>query len=252
METLLYLIVFTAGLIVGSFLNCVIYRMEKGESFLSGRSYCPYCRHKLGFLDLVPVIGFLFLRGKCRYCREKISLQYPLVELLTGFIFLLIFYFQFPLGQFFFLLILSALLIIVFVYDLKHYLIPDKVVYSAIVLTFIYLIYSTFRLDHLWSALGLAGFFLAIVLISREKWMGMGDAKLGFLMGLLLGWPDVIVALFLAVFIGAIMGIGLIVMGKKGMKSEVPFGPFLVTGTFIALFWADRLINWYFNFFGYL
>jgi prepilin signal peptidase PulO-like enzyme (type II secretory pathway) len=100
--------------------------------------------------------------------------------------------------------------------------------------------------------LGLAGFFLAIVLISREKWMGMGDAKLGFLMGLLLGWPDVIVALFLAVFIGAIMGIGLIVMGKKGMKSEVPFGPFLVTGTFIALFWADRLINWYFNFFGYL
>ena len=82
--------------------------------------------------------------------------------------------------------------------------------------------------------------------------MGMGDVKLGFLIGLLLGWPDAAVALFLAVFIGAIMGIGLIVMGKKGMKSEVPFGPFLVTGTFAALFWADELINWYFNFFGYL
>ena len=252
METLSYLTVFLLGLVVGSFLNCVIYRMEKGESFLLGRSHCPYCNHKLGLLDLIPIVSFLFLRGKCRYCQEKISLQYPLVELLTGFIFLLIFYFQFSLVQFFFLLAISALLIIVFVYDLKHYLIPDKVVYSAIVLTFIYLIFSTFRLDHLWSALALAGFFLAIVLISREKWMGMGDVKLGFLMGLLLGWPDVIAALFLAVFIGAIIGIGLIIMGKKGMKSEVPFGPFLVTGTFIALFWADELINWYFNFFGYL
>ena len=246
--------VFVSGLIVGSFLNCIIYRLEKGEGFLTGRSYCPQCKKKLGILDLIPIFSFLFLGGRCRYCKERISWQYPLVEIFTGLIFVLVLNFQISTTQFFFLLAVSSMLLVIFVYDLKHYLIPDKIIYSAIILALLYQGFTgwTFLLNPLYAGFLAAGFFLAIVLVSRERWMGLGDVKLGFLMGILLGWPDVLAALFLAVFTGAIIGIGLIISGKKGLKSEVPFGPFLVAGTFAALFFADELINWYFNFFSYL
>ena len=229
---------------VGSFLNCVIYRLEKEESFLKGRSYCPRCKHKLGFLDLIPVLSFFMLRGRCRYCKEKISWQYPMVEISTAAIFLLIFNFQFSIFNF----ILACFLIVIFVYDLKHYVIPDKVIYPAIGVALVYdFLRSDFlgKSDLLISALGAAAFFLAIVLISRGKWMGVGDIKLAFLMGLILGYPNILVALFLAFLIGAIIGVGLMVFGKKTIKSEVPFGPFLVAGTFIALFFGKEIINWY-------
>ena len=229
---------------VGSFLNCVIYRLEKEKSFLKGRSYCPRCKHKLGFLDLVPVLSFFMLRGRCRYCKEKISWQYPMVEISTAAIFLLIFNFQFSIFNF----ILACFLIVIFVYDLKHYVIPDKVIYPAIGVALVYdFLRSDFlgKSDLLISALGAAAFFLAIVLISRGKWMGVGDIKLAFLMGLILGYPNILVALFLAFLIGAIIGVGLMVFGKKTMKSEVPFGPFLVGGTLIALFFGKEIINWY-------
>lgn len=247
-----YSLIFIGGMLAGSFLNCIIYRLEKGESFLKGRSYCPHCRRQLGFFDLIPVFSFVFLRGKCRYCRGPISWQYPLIELATGLLFALNFLWSdlFVLG-----FAIIPFLVVIFVYDLKHYLIPDKVVYPAIAMTLIYDFWMSDILgmsDIIISAVGAAGFFLAIVLISREKWMGMGDVKLAFLIGLLLGWPDTLVALFLAVFSGAMIGIGLMALGKKKMKSEVPFGPFLVTGTFLALFWADEIINWYLNVFTYI
>ena len=142
-------------------------------------------------------------------------------------------------------------LVVIFVYDLKHYIIPDKVIYPAIGVALIYDLRMFWMLDIrgmsdiLISAFGAAAFFLAIVLISRGKWMGVGDIKLAFLMGLMLSYPNIIIALFLAMIIGAIIGVGLIILGKKGLKSEVPFGPFLVIGTFIALFWGKEIINWY-------
>ncbi|MDO8669062.1 MAG: prepilin peptidase [Candidatus Buchananbacteria bacterium] len=233
--------IFIFGLAAGSFLNCVVYRLERGESFLGGRSYCPHCRHKLGFFDLIPVLSFFWLRGLCRYCKEKISIQYPLIEIATGLLFLLIFtIFNWQDSIFYFLI--SIFLVIIFVYDLKHYIIPDKVIYPAIAIAGIF---NLLKSDFLLSAFGAAGFFLAIVLVSRGKWMGVGDIKLAFLMGLVLGWPNILAALFLAFLIGAIIGLGLIIWGKKTIKSEVPFGPFLVLGTFIALFWGRELINWY-------
>ena len=251
------IIVFVFGLIVGSFLNCVIYRLEQGSSFLRGRSFCPYCKHVLSWLDLIPVISFLILKGKCRYCQKPISVQYPLVELATAAIFLFIFFLPniYPIGQFIsmlFYLVISSFLIIIFVYDLKHYLIPDKIIYPAIAAALIYnlLMSDIPRMsDILMSAFGAAAFFLAIVLVSRGKWMGVGDIKLAFFMGLLLGWPNILTALFLAFFIGAIMGLGLILSGKKTLKSEVPFGPFLVAGTFLAMFWGSEIVNWYLNLF---
>jgi len=262
-----YLVIFISGLIIGSFLNCVIYRLEIGGSFLKGRSFCPHCKHPLSWQDLIPIFSFLILKGKCRYCKKMISLQYPLVETATGLLFLLIFNFQFSIFNQFpifnfqnllvtdYWLLITCFLIVIFVYDLKHYLIPDKIIYPAIATTLIFnfqfLIFKQFSIFNysILSAFGAAIFFLAIVLISRGKWMGVGDVKLAFLMGLFLSFPNILVALFLAFFIGAIIGIGLIISGKKTLKSEVPFGPFLVTGTFLALFWGQNIINWYLNLF---
>ncbi|MEK9135255.1 MAG: prepilin peptidase [Patescibacteria group bacterium] len=244
--------IFVFGLMVGSFLNCVIYRLEQGKSFLRGRSFCPNCKHQLSWQDLIPIFSFLILGGKCRYCSQKISWQYPLVELFTGIIFLSILLTNSNIYAMAYLLLVSCFFIIIFVYDLKHYIIPDKVVFPAIGVA---LAYDLLRFDLLGrsnllaSAFGAAGFFLAIVLISRGKGMGIGDIKLAFLMGLFLGWPNIIVALFLAIFLGAIMGIGLIISGKKTLKSEVPFGPFLTIGAFSALFWGEKIINFYFNLF---
>ena len=269
-----YFVIFIFGLIVGSFLNCVIYRLQTDESFLKGRprrkafsflrgrSFCPNCRHILSWQDLIPILSFLLLKGKCRYCRQKISFQYPLVELATGIIFLLIFLLlnNYPMVQVIrslYLGTMSCFLIVIFVYDFKHYLIPDKVIYPAIAIAFLYNIFYSFFLIHnskfliysLFSAFGAAVFFLLIVLISRGKWMGIGDIKLAFFMGLFLSFPKILVALFSAFFIGAIIGIGLIIAGKKTMKSEVPFGPFLVTGTLLALFLGEQIITWYLTLF---
>jgi len=250
------LVIFIFGLLIGSFLNCLIYRLEKKENFLKGRSYCPHCHHQLNWSDLIPILSFIFLKGKCRYCHKPISLQYPLVEISTALIFLLIFNFQFSIfNQFLisnflnlaYLFLVSCFLIVIFVYDFKYYLIPDKVIYLAILIVFIYRLFGTSKpfLNPLFSGFGAAAFFFLLWFISRGRWMGFGDVKLGFLMGFFLSFPNILVALFFAFIIGAIIGIGLIIAGKKTLKSQVPFGPFLILGTFIALFWGDKIINWY-------
>lgn len=264
LQIFIYCVVFLFGLIVGSFLNCIIYRLKTDESFLKGRSFCPHCKHILSWQDLIPIFSFLILKGRCRYCQNKISWQYPLVELSTAFLFLLVLIFQQPLlGNFSFLnffhliyyWIIFSFLIIIFVYDLKHYIIPDKVIYPAIgislIFNFQFLLSKQFLVfkNSLLSALGAAVFFLLIVLISKGKWMGVGDIKLAFLMGLILGWPNILVALFSSFFLGAIIGLGLIIAGKKTMKSEVPFGPFLVTGTLLAIFFGEKIINCYLTIF---
>ncbi len=247
------IVVFLFGTIVGSFLNCVIYRLEQGQSFLKGRSYCPLCKHTLSWQDLVPILSFLFLKGKCRYCQKQISWQYPLVELSTGILFLFIYLISRGLSSVIFNWTVSCFLIIIFVYDLKHYLIPDKIIYPAIEITFLYQLFRVWNFGH-WDLFGIwnLGFgilssllLLMIILLSRGRWMGFGDFTLAILMGLFLGWPNILVALFSAFFIGAIIGIGLIIAGKKHLKSEVPFGPFLVTGTFLAMFWGGAIVNWY-------
>jgi prepilin signal peptidase PulO-like enzyme (type II secretory pathway) len=269
-----YLIVFLFGLTAGSFLNCVIYRLEKEESFLKGRSFCTQCRHQLTWRDLIPILSFFILKGKCRYCHQKISWQYPLVEIVTGLLFVSIsnrfasivkensFFSAFGNGSSVFNFLnliyywtIASFLIIIFVYDLKHYIIPDRVIYPAIGITFFYNIYQLtinnqrLAINNFSSAILAATFFLAIVVVSRGRWMGVGDIKLAFLMGLILGFPNILVALFLAFFLGAIIGLGLIISGRKTLKSEIPFGPFLITGTFIGLFCGGEIINWYLKLF---
>jgi prepilin signal peptidase PulO-like enzyme (type II secretory pathway) len=253
MDFIFYFLIFILGLAAGSFLNCVIHRLEKKESFLWGRSFCPQCNHQLKWQDLIPLLSFLFLRQRCRYCRQKISWQYPLAELATAASFFLIFTFNIPHPAFY--ILISCFLIIIFVYDLRHYIIPDKIIYPAILVSGIWYLsgislnfYTKYEiLNTIYSAVGTAGFFLLIVFISGGRWMGIGDVKLAFLMGLILGFPNILVSLFLAFFLGAIIGIGLVISGKKQLSSEVPFGPFLVTGTFIALFWGQKIVDWYLN-----
>lgn len=277
------LFVFLFGLVIGSFLNCVIYRMElqenmpkgsphrKAVSFLRGKSFCPHCKHTLNWQDLIPVFSFLFFKGKCRYCHKKISIQYPLVEIATGLVFLLIFnhstellalvlgqnakdveHFGFLVLSLGFLFYIVSSLILIFVYDLKHYIIPDKVLFPAIAIVFLYQLIFSFRFlnfNFLLASLGASGFFLIIFLVSGGRWMGFGDVKLAFFMGLFLGYPNILVALFLAFFLGAIIGVGLIFFKNKNLKSEVPFGPFLITGTFLALLWGQEIIGLYTNLF---
>lgn len=251
-----YLVIFLFGLILGSFLNCIIYRLETGQSFVKGRSFCPHCKETLQWHDLIPVLSFLYLRGKCRYCKTEISWQYPLVEIATALLFLFLFISRY---NFLFNILIVPALIIIFVYDLKHYIIPNKVIYPAIIGIFLWQLIFTISHFHsyfinifitaLYSAVGAALFFLAIVLITRGKGMGIGDIKLAFLMGFILSWPDILIALIVAFLLGAAVGLFLILLGKKSMKSEVPFSPFLITGFFLALFFSERIIDWYLSVF---
>lgn len=216
------IVLFLLGLCLGSFLNVVICRLGRGGKILFSRSQCPRCQKVLEWFELIPVFSFVIQKGRCRRCRKKISVQYPLVELATGVLFVL---FGFDWLKLFF----SAVLIVVFVYDLKHYLIPDKVIYPALAIGVIFGWRN-------WLAFLIAGgFFLILVLVSRERWMGWGDVKLATLMGLILGWPDVLTALMIAFVSGALVGLSLILLKKKTMKSQIPFGPFLAGATIIMM-----------------
>ena len=222
------------------------------------RSFCPKCEHKLNWPDLIPLFSFFLLKGKCRYCKKSISFHYPLIEFLTGVLLCLIFY-KLEINFLFFIYfsIISLLLILIFFYDLKYYIIPNVAVYSLIILTLAFNIFLIFFpevsiFDTKYSFLNtiFAGFlasfcFFLILLLSQGRWLGFGDVKLVFFMGLFLGSPKILIAIFLASLIGSIIGLGLIALGKKGLKSEIPFGPFLVIGTYLAFFWGQNLINWY-------
>jgi len=255
---MIYFLIFIFGLAIGSFLNVVICRLKTNESILIGRSYCPKCGTILEWHDLIPLLSFLIQKGRCRYCGKKISWQYPMVEIATGLLFLLIFNFQFSIFNefsiFYFInlsyyLIIISFLIIIFVYDLKHYLILDKVIFTALIITLFYQIFIGNFLNPSLSGLIAGGFFWSLVLVSNGKWMGLGDVKLALLMGLILGFPDIISALFLSFFIGAIIGIILILFGKKGIKSEIPFGPFLAGSTILIMLYGQYLNTWYYSLF---
>jgi len=245
---MIYFLIFIFGLAIGSFLNVVIFRLGTNESILVGRSHCPKCGAILKWYDLIPALSFLIQKGKCRYCEKKISFQYPIVEIITGFLFILILS-KFGLDSLitYYLLLISCFLIVIFVYDLKNYLILDKIVFPAIIIVLFYQILMGNFLNPFLSALLASGFFLSLVLISKGKWMGMGDVKFAILMGLILGWPNILLALFLSFFSGAIIGIVLILFNKKGFKSQIPFGPFLVGSTILIMLYGEYLNIWYYN-----
>lgn len=260
-----WIITFILGALVGSFLNCVIYRLEKKEGFVKGRSYCPHCKNTIEPRDLVPIISFIMLKGRCRSCQGKISLQYPLTEAIIGVIFVIILLFQqdrvifgiFGILETAYLLLMFCLMAIIFIYDLKHYLIPDEAIFFAIGTTVAWHLISVAAgaatlldiLPFVFSGIGASGFFLAIFLFSKGTWMGFGDVKLTLFMGLFLGYPGIVVALFSSFMSGAIIGSVMVLLKKKEVKSEIPFAPFLILGTVASFFWGDAMLGWYLNFF---
>ncbi len=236
---IIHLIAFILGAIIGSFLNCVIYRMEVKKSFIKGRSFCPHCKKELQWYDLIPILSFLFLGGKCRYCKKDISIQYPLVELGTGLVFLLLSITEMALLPF----LVFPLLIVIFIYDLKHFIIPDSVIFPLIILSFFIHLKGDFILSGFFAGF----FFFLFWLLSKGKWMGFGDVKLALFMGFFLGFPNIIVAMFTAFCSGAVIGLFLILFKNKKLRSEVPFAPFLIFGTFIGFFFGSYLVNFYFS-----
>lgn len=223
---LIKLFLFFFGICIGSFINVVISWLEKNRKNIFGRSFCDSCKIKLKFYDLVPIFSFIALKGKCRKCKAKIKIEYFFVELAAGILFVL-----FNINI---ILIFLFFLIIIFIYDLKHYLIPDIIIWPAIGLSIIFFWQNWF------SALIASGFFAILVLISREKWMGRGDIYIGALMGFLLGWPNILLALFASFLFGAIIGVILIALKRKALKSQIPFGPFLI-GTAILCLYLNHL-----------
>lgn len=253
MDIFITAFVLVFGLSVGSFLNVLVDRLPRNESVLKGRSHCEFCKKKLDPLDLIPLFSFLFLRGCCRFCRKPLSWYYPFVELITGMLFLLTFFyvssnfhsnFNFQFSGFIelpYYLFITSLLIVIFFTDLKYGIIPDKIVYSGIVISFIYSILNTqyLILNHLLSGIGAFLFFLVLFVVTRGRGMGLGDVKFAFLQGLLLGFPKIIVGFYTAFLTGAVVAIILVIWGKKRFRGgTIPFGPFLVIGTIIGLFWG--------------
>lgn len=253
MNTFIAVVIFFIGLICGSFLNSVIYRMRELSSIFSERSHCPHCKEEIKWYDLLPLFSFVALSGKCRSCRKKISWQYPFVELGTALLFLAL-YLNFGLTTYSIaIMFISLFLVVIFVYDLYNEIIPDLMIMPALfawiivwlgMLIFHYSLGADFT-NMIIGGLISGGFIGFLVLITKGKGMGIGDIKLALLLGFILGWQYAIVALSCAFILGAFIGICLIVAKAKKIKSSVPFGPFLISGFYFALFYGEKIINWY-------
>jgi leader peptidase (prepilin peptidase)/N-methyltransferase len=253
MNIILTIFFILLGLVVGSFLNVVIYRFNTSKTF-GGRSKCMVCQSKLCWYDLFPLFSFLTLRGRCRYCKTKISIQYPLVELVTSIIFVgLFFKFQYIFfintSAFCILMayysIVFSLLLVISVYDLRHKIIPDMLALILAFLSFIGLfLFSDYgigfnpHIPSVWQFLSgiiIALPFALIWLVSRGKWMGLGDAKLAVGIGWIIGIERIFSTVVLSFWSGAIVGLFLIFLSKKySIKSEIPFAPFLVLAAFLS------------------
>lgn len=255
MSFTIFIAVLVAGLIIGSFLNSVIYRMSDLVTIFSHRSHCPHCKREILWYDLVPLFSFVVLEGKCRFCKRPISLQYPIVEFATSLLFILL-YLGFGITFYSIMLaIISAFLVIIFVYDLYFKIIPNIIVIPAIVVwaaAWILMLVPGANLsipndfhNLIYGGL-ISGLFIgAIVFFTRGKGMGVGDIKLAFLLGFILGWANALVFLFFAFLLGAIVGVALILTHVKKLKSQIPFGPFLIAGFYLALFFGEKIISWY-------
>lgn len=263
-------IFFLIGLIVGSFLGAVNYRIKVAEDIVWKRSHCPGCKTKIRWYDNIPLLSFVVLWGECRECREKISWKYPAIELLTGLLFAAV-ALKFLGGWGFsaervltaadaiemsFWLFAVCYLVLIFFHDLSFMLIPDAAVWPAIAITIGYQFWkylegplgiADFRnpfLSALLAAFAAALFFFGLIWISHGKWIGGGDVKLGFLAGTIVGWPKILFVLFFAYMIGAVASLILIGLGKKTWKSQIPFGPFIVSGILIVMFFSEQIQFW--------
>ncbi len=247
------IITFAFGLCVGSFLNVCIYRIPASKSIVYPGSTCPRCATAIRFYDNIPLISYLLLAGKCRHCKAKISVRYPLVELLGGLFALCVFLkFGLTIEALIYYAFIAVLLSITFI-DIDHRIIPDVISIPGIVVFFL----AAFAIPTLtWkeSLLGvLVGggslFLVAWVyhLLTKKEGMGGGDIKLLAMIGALIGWKGVLFSIFVSSATGTIVGLAAMLATRQNMKLAVPFGPFLAVGAITYIFFGPELIHWYFN-----
>lgn len=245
------------GIIVGSFLNVVIYRYNTGAT-LGGRSKCLACGKKLFWYELIPLASFLWQSGRCRGCRTKISWQYPLVELITGLSFFLVWQLELSLVSKLVYLLIACLFVVIAAYDWRHLIIPNGPVYAFIILALGHSLWLSLVVSpYAWSQLfnyvltgcALAAFFWILWWLSRGRWLGFADGKLALGIGFWLGPVAGVSAVVLAFWLGAVVGLALMLVsrllrrrGRVTMKSELPFAPFLVLGTALVVFWHLNVI----------
>ena len=247
------LIAFPFGLIVGSFLNVCIHRLPLHESIVWPASRCPHCHAELRAYDNIPLLSYLLLGGRCRACGGPISVQYPAIELLTG----LVFFFAFLLFEppmVYQRLLFACAMIVLFVIDLEHRILPDVITLPGIVLGFLF----SFFMPPGWfeSLLGLVlgggSLWLmaeAYFRLRNEEGMGFGDVKMLAMIGAFLGWKLVLLTLVLSSFVGSIVGIAIIALKRGDMKYALPFGTFLAIGAIFAAVAGDQIVNWYASFY---
>lgn len=254
MTTALEIVVFALlGLTVGSFLNLCIDRLPLGKSIVSPPSHCDACQRRLKASDLVPLFSYLWLRGRCRYCGARISPRFPVVELATALLFAFLCWQYLLSPQLAMALLYACLFVVIFVIDLEHGLVLDKVVYPGMALAFVFSFFWP-GLEVFWPGLGVAsallggavgfGLMLLPYLISRGG-MGGGDVKLAGLIGLVTGFPQVFFALLLGIVGGGLVAIALLLSGVRSRKEPIPFAPFLATGAMVTLIWGPAIYNWW-------
>jgi len=252
-EIFLTLLFALVGLTVGSFLNVCIDRLPQNKSIVRPPSHCDACQHRLVIKDLIPVFSYLRLRGRCRYCQAAVPRKLMWVELVTGLIFAFLYRHYGLSPELAVMIFYSCLFIVVFVIDLEHGLILNKVIYPALVVALLLSLYPWPWLTQIITpgiasaALGGGvGFavFLLIAIISRGG-MGWGDVKLVGLIGLATGFPLVFFSVVLGAVLGGIVAVALVIARKRTFKETLPFGPFLALGAMITLIWGNNVLNWY-------
>ncbi len=254
---LIYFFIFIFGLCVGSFINALVYRLQEKMPWIKARSICPECKIQLSWWHNIPLLSFIVLRGQCAFCQKKISGLYPLIEFSVGILFVIaVIFFDGHISSLFFEFFIIIILMTLFLYDLKYTLIPDIISLPAIGVILIFQLMRLFFMNQLninnflfifLSAIIGGGWFAAQYFISRGKWVGGGDIRLGILMGLILPWPHIISGLSLAYIGGALVSLPLLLSHRKNFKSEIPFGVFLVPATIIIFWWGDKIVAWYLN-----
>lgn len=243
-----YLFVVIIGLVIGSFLNVCIFRIPEGQSICYPPSHCGSCEHQLGVLDLVPVLSYIFLRGRCRYCKEKISIRYPLIELLNGLLYLVI-YFKYGFNiltlKYF---VLTSLLIVISMIDFDTQDVYTSTIMFGAVVGIVFLSIHQFilkeeGLNFIFG--GIAGAVIIGIIVFVTRGMGEGDIEIAGVCGLFLGVKGILIALFLGIIIGGIAAISILLLKIKNSKDRIAFGPFIAIGTIISMLYGNEILNAY-------
>lgn len=246
-------IIFLYGLLIGSFLNVCIYRIPLGKTIVKGRSYCPHCDALIPWYLNIPLISFLFLKGRCQKCKAPISLRYPAVELLTGILFLIVWFTYGFNWESLFVLILFSILVIISFIDIDLQIIPDRFIVILFVLGFIHAFYQTAYFNAHWYVwiIGLfsASLILFILGLIIPDSIGGGDIKLMAAVGLFTGPKLILIALFISALYALILSVFLLAKKKGSMKTAIPFGPFLSLGIITSVIFGERILNWYLSLF---